>query len=214
MKGNIIRVIAAILAALAVTGLSASVALSQAQASITLSPNTGFAAVTVSGVGFPAGYPIVILWDNNQVPTVPSSVLVSGPGTFTAIITVPDQAPAGDHAIVARSMIATGAQVVAGANFRVVDMTGPPGPAGPTGPAGPAGPAGSGSIGPTGPQGEKGDPGPTGAPGPRGESGPQGEPGPAGEAGSASKISIIALVLAFAALIVVVLGRVFKWIAG
>ena len=213
MKRSCTRGAITVIMALAASCLTAPAALSQAAPSVTLSPNSGFAALTVSGTGFPGSTGVIILWDSAQVPTVPATVVASQTGAFTAIIAVPNQAPAGDHAVLARSL-ATAPQVQAGANFRVIDMTGPVGPVGLTGPAGAAGAAGSSTSGTVGPQGEKGDLGPAGPQGPRGEQGPKGDAGPPGPAGAASKSSVAALALAVIAVLVVVLGRVFKWIAG
>jgi len=185
-------------------------------AAITLTPNTGFAALTISGTGFPFGTTVSIFWDANQVPTVPAAVVPTQTGTFTAIIAVPDQTPAGDHAVIARSSTAPtgGAQVQAGTSFRVVDMRGPAGPTGPAGPAGPSGASGSASQGTPGPTGPAGATGPTGPPGPTGAAGPQGETGPAGSSGAAPAISVLALILAVIAIAIAVLGRLKKWIIG
>lgn len=107
---------------------------------------------------------------------------------------------------------------------------GPAGPPGETGPAGPPGPRGipgaDGAPGADGGQGLPGEPGADGAPGPRGETGAQGPQGAQGQQGNVGPtgpqgaqglqgaqgpsdgfwISIIAVVVAFLALLVVV-GR-------
>jgi hypothetical protein len=185
-------------------------------AAITLTPNTGFAALTISGTGFPLGTSVSIFWDANQVPTVPSAVVPTQAGTFTAIITVPDQTPAGDHAVIARSSVPAtgGAQVQAGASFRVIDMKGPAGPTGSPGPAGPAGPSGASGSASQGPAGPTGPVGPTGPTGPPGQTGPQGDTGPAGSSGAAPTISVLALILALAAIAIAILSRLKKWIIG
>ena len=182
---------------------------------ITLTPSSGFAALTVSGSGFPMYSTVQIAWDGVLIPTVPSPVTVaSQTGTFTCIISVPTQTGPGDHQIRA-SATATGAaagSVVAVAPFRVEDMTGKTGLAGPTGPAGPQGPAGaSGSsitVTPT-----AGEPGPAGPTGPTGPAGPAGPAGPGGSSAGAT-LGIIAIVLALAALVLAILSRVKKWVMG
>lgn len=178
---------------------------------ITLSPDTGFFAVTVAGSGFTADYEVSITWDGQDIPYYSNTSLVSGSGNFTAIIIVPTQATPGSHTV---RMTATylGETEWAEAPFNVVDMTGPgglPGPIGPRGeegqqgeegPPGEQGPPGEegppslvqgppgisgleGLRGEEGPQGEPGLPGEQGAPGLPGFRGPQGEPGPQGETG-------------------------------
>ena len=202
--------------AMAIAGVTAAYSQTTVPAAITLSPSTGFSALTISGTGFPYGTTVSIYWDTNQVPTVPSPIVPNQSGAFTAIITVPDQTPAGDHVVIARSSApATGAaQVQAGASFRVVDMKGPAGPTGPAGPAGPAGPSGASGSASQGPAGPTGPPGPTGPKGEPGLTGPQGEPGPAGSSGAAPTISILALILALAAIAIAILSRIKKWIIG
>jgi len=59
---------------------------------ITLSPTSGFSAITVAGKGFFGGQ-ITIYWDDEPIPTVPSPLYSydTQDGSFTAIITVPTQ---------------------------------------------------------------------------------------------------------------------------
>lgn len=201
---------AALLAAVLCTGLISGTVLSQANSpTITLTPNRGFAATTVKGMGFYGT--VTIYWDGVQIPTVPDNVYVEN--GFTAIIAVPTQTAIGGHTVRAVSNGPTGAPgaVFAEAVFIVDNMTGPAGPKGDTGPTGPSGSVTSGPAGPAGPQGpqgEKGDKGDKGNTGPAGEQGPQGSPG------AAPIISIIALILAVAALIVALLARLGKLIFG
>lgn len=177
-------------------------------ASITLSPTSGFSAITVSGVGF---YGVVTIhWDNNPTPlyTVPTIVYAyaeTQEAWFTAIISVPTQTEPGVHLVTVVDREGNDAD----AEFTVVDMTGPQGPPGEQGPTGSTGPAGA--TGPAGEQGPPGEPGPTGE---RGSQGIQGETGPAGEPGPGGGMSIIALVLAIIALALAVLGRIKKWVIG
>ena len=175
---------------------------------ITLSPESGFSSITVSGSGFMGV--VSIYWDSTPppLPTVPTVVYASA-GTnyneFTAIITVPTQTAPGVHTVTATDIDGH----IADADFTVIDMTGPQGPRGEPGPAGTAGPAGA-----TGAPGEPGPRGEQGLPGERGITGPQGETGPPGEPGSGSGLSILALVLAIIALAIAVLGRIKKWVIG
>ena len=181
---------------------------------ITLSPSSGFAAITISGTGFESGTPVIFTWDGNPIPTYPEQV--SGDSvtfTFTAIITVPTQTSPGVHTVTAYYSWGEGDPVeAASADFTVINMVGasgsdgPEGPPGPEGPAGPEGPSGSsgssGSDGATGPEGPEGPPGPEGPEGPpgiQGPAGPEGPPGPEGpkgEQGQPGGLSITAIVLA------------------
>jgi hypothetical protein len=198
------------------------------QASIALTPNSGIAATTIMGMGFPASttYParVTITWDNNPtpIPTVPEVILTSTSGTFTAIIAVPTQTNPGQHTVTA-TVIPTGdivaAPVSASSQFTVNEVTGLPGTPGATGPAG----NGiktvrsegdgilvfeftDGTIFRTGSL--KGPPGPTGEQGPQGE---QGEPGTQGPAGG---LSIAAILVSVGALGYVVFSVLKKAIVG
>jgi hypothetical protein len=178
-----------------------------------LSPSTGFAAVTVSGTGFPLGT-ITIYWDGAVVPTVPAvvSVFDSTAGTFTAIITVPTQTTPGTHTVTA-SYIPAGSNIraSASANFMVIDMRGPQGSPGNDGIPGQQGqPGGAGAPGPAGPLGPTGSPGPQGLQGPPGPAGIQGQQGEEGGV----VISIVAILLSLVTLGLSFLGRIKKWILG
>jgi len=146
-------VVLALLLNLVVVGATANEVYSEAgvPARITLSPTSGFSAITITGSGFYGGE-ITINWDGERIPTVPSPLYSydTQEGRFTAIISVPTQTDPGEHIVIARDQ--EGAE--AGAVFEVVDMTGPQGL-----------PGGQGSRGEQGPPGEQGSPG---------------EPGPAG----------------------------------
>jgi hypothetical protein len=204
MKRLRFRVVTALLISLVLLGATAQAAYSQIQPSITLSPESGFSAVTVVGRGFQGGE-ISIYWDTEQIPTVPSPLYgyETQFGGFTAIISVPTQTEPGEYEIIA--MDQEGAD--ASAMFTVIDMTGPEGLPGEPGPAGESG--SSGGSGSQGPPGEPGPPGPSGQMGPPGETGPPGEPGPA-----AGGVSIVAIILALVALGFAILGRVKKWVIG
>jgi len=194
MKRVNLLVCFALLCALAFSAVIPNGAYAQELPSITVSPTSGFSAVTVSGQRFLGQ--ISIYWAGQLVPTVPSPVYSANDGSFTAIITVPTQTKPGEYTIRADGLRGT----TASAKFTVVDMTGATGPAGPEGPVGPEGPQGpSGETGPAGPPGEQGDPG---------------EPGAAGEPGPATGLSIVALVLALIALGIGLLGKAKKVIVG
>lgn len=207
MKRLGILVVVVLFLTMVLVGVTADKAYSQAAAPvITLTPNTGFAATTVSGTGFVSGQ-VSIYWDNVHLPTVPTTVYVGAvtgqTGTFTAIITVPTQTKPGDYVVTARDQYGTSASTT----FRVIDMAGPQGPQGVAGPAGPQGLSGTAA--------EAGAPGATGERGPEGPQGPPGEQGPSGEAGSSgAAMSIIAIILAVIALALAVLGQLKKWIMG
>jgi hypothetical protein len=199
---------------------------------ISLSPTSGFAATTVSGTGFPSFSTITLWWDGSQIPTVPATITASAGdtgsnylGTFTAIITVPTQTTPGAHTVSARGIPPqTGSAVIANATFTVVDMkgtTGPagtPGPAGPkgdTGATGPAGAPGAASPGLPGPTGATGATGQTGAQGIQGPAGPQGLPGPEGPQGAPGAItgiSIFALIIGLAVLVLIILAKLKKFV--
>jgi hypothetical protein len=95
---------------------------------------------------------------------VPSLIVASTSGTFSAIITVPTQTTPGDHTVTATSVLPGGA--TASITFRVIDMIGAKGASGPPGAIGPQGQ--------TGPAGAPGPAGTAGTPGPAGERGPAG----------------------------------------
>lgn len=96
-------------------------------ASITLTPTSGIAAVSIYGTGFSVWSGITIYWDGSPVPAV---LLDSRDQTaFTAIISVPTQTSPGLHQVMARD----GYGEQATAFFNVVDVMGPTGPTGPAG---------------------------------------------------------------------------------
>jgi hypothetical protein len=204
-------------------GLTVDQASAQGPPGIFLSPSSGFAALTISGTEFTTGVEVDIFWDDDPIPTVPQTVITTQApgqpyGVFTAIITVPTQTTPGPHVVTAQD---TETNLTAFAIFNVVDMTGPEGPAGEQGPAGSVGPAGSaGLAGASGPQGATGDTGPEGLAGPQGLSGAQGPvgeqgpQGPPGEPGPAGAISVVAIVIAVAALAWTAFGMLKKVVVG
>lgn len=202
MKRWNLLVILTLLLTLALAGATTDKVYSQ-DTSITLTPESGYCAVIISGEGFFGGE-IFIYWEDDQVPAVPSPLYSrdTQDGSFTAIITVPTQTEPGEYVITAIDQENFNADAV----FTVVAATGPAGPPGDPGPAGPAGPAGS-----RGPEGPTGDPGPAGATGSQGLPGEQGTPG---EPGPGAGMSIIAIVLALAALGLTLFGKIKKWIVG
>ena len=199
MKRWNLLVILTLLLTLALAGATTDEVYSQ-NTSITLTPESGYCAVIISGEGFFGGE-IFIYWEDDQVPTVPSPLYSrdTQDGSFTAIITVPTQSEPGEYVITAIDQENFNADAV----FTVVAATGS---AGPPGDPGPAGPAGS-----RGPEGPTGDPGPAGATGPQGLPGEQGTPG---EPGPGAGMSIVAIVLALAALGLTLFGKIKKWIVG
>lgn len=203
MKRLGILVVAVLFLTVLLVGVTADQAYSQVAPRITLTPNTGFAATTVSGTGFLGGE-IYIYWAEQRIPTVPLRIFASDTqfGEFTAIITVPTQTKAGEYVVRAQDQRGTTASIT----FKVIDMTGPQGAQGPAGSSGPQGSAG--------PAGTTGASGPPGEPGPQGPQGPPGEQGPAGGAGAGAGMSIIAIILAVIALALSVFSRVMKWITG
>ncbi len=200
MKRLGILVVAVLFLTVLLVGVTADIAYSQVAPRITLTPNTGFAATTVSGTGFLGGE-VYIYWAGQRIPTVPLRIFAYDTqlGEFTAIITVPAQTKAGEYVVTAQDQRGTSASIT----FKVIDMTGPQGAQGPAGPSGPQGP--SGLAGKTGESGE---------PGLQGPQGPPGEQGPAGGAGPGAGMSIIAIILAVIALALSVFSRIMKWITG
>ena len=199
MKRWNLLVILTLLLTLALAGATTDEVYSQ-NTSITLTPESGYCAVIISGEGFFGGE-IFIYWEDDQVPTVPSPLYSrdTQDGSFTAIITVPTQSEPGEYVITAIDQENFNADAI----FTVVEVTGPAGLPGDPGPAGPPGPRG--------PEGPTGDPGSAGATGPQGLPGEQGTPG---EPGPGAGMSIIAIVLALAALGLTLFGKIKKWIVG
>ncbi len=191
-----------------------AVAVSQAaNPTITLTPSSGTAALTVSGSGFltRASPNVIISWDGIPIPTVPSPLLAPN-GSFTTIITVPSQDAPGAHTVTASTD-----QGQVSATFTVDNRTGASGLRGTTGlpgPIGPQGPSGAAVSGSEGPKGITGDQGPIGPVGDPGEKGPQGDPGPAGDAAAAPKIAILAMVIGLIAVGLTLFRLLKKLIVG
>ena len=146
MKRPSFLVISLLLLTLVVVGTTADEVYSQAgapQPSITLSPTSGFSAITIAGVGFFGGE-ITIYWEEEPIPTVPSPLYGSDTqdGSFTAIISMPTQIEPGEYIITAQDQ----ERFIADATFTVIDMTGPQGLPGEPGPAGEPGPGAGMSI--------------------------------------------------------------------
>jgi len=156
--------------------------------SLSLTPNTGFAATTAMGSGFSNDSEVTIAWDGAVIPTVPIHVITDAIGDFTAIISVLTQTAPGVHTVNATD----GSGNWATTTFTVVDMTGPQGP--------------TGLQGAKGDKGDKGDTGLQGPKGDKGDTGPQGPPGTLGEAqlvliAFPTATSIFALCIAVVALL-------------
>jgi hypothetical protein len=211
MKKVIISTCLALFLVITLLFAPAGIAYAQGE-SITLSPSSGFAVITIYGSGFDGfveGPPVVFTWDwgdtgtppvslSQCIPTWPQEVYVDydyylGDYVFTAFISVPTPNDIGSHTIQAWAYYGENEiELVDGAwaTFTVVDMTGPmglPGPQGLQGLAGDlglTGPAGpAGAIGAPGPAGPEGPQGLQGEVGPAGPTGPTGAPGPAGPEG-------------------------------
>lgn len=131
--GHVIVIISLLSGGVSLTTLAAT-------PTITLSPTSGFSAITTAGGGFVAATIIVITWDSTLIPTVPSPIVASQSGSFNAIISVPTQITVGDYVIIAISTLPGGA--TASTTFRVINMTGPQGPPLQAGAVVPQGPAG------------------------------------------------------------------------
>jgi hypothetical protein len=119
-----------------------------------LRPDTGFSSTTVVGSAFSNNSEVILDWDGNVIPTVPTKVITDATGNFTAIISIPTQTVPGFYTVSATDEFSNSAS----ANFVVVNMTGQ-----------------------SGPQGLKGDKGDTGLQGPTGPQGPQGPAGSSGD---------------------------------
>lgn len=96
---------------------------------ITLSPPQGFAMTMITGAGFHPYRTITVAYDGTVQPTIPTSVQSDGSGSFTAIVTIPDELAFGIHTITATDSISYSASAI----FTVVDMKGPQGIAGQNG---------------------------------------------------------------------------------
>lgn len=192
-----------------------------------LSPDSGFSVVTVTGEinGSQYNYSfemVEIFWDNVRIPTVPAVVYIEYDEYemgmyFSAIISVPTQTEPGNHTIRAEvtgydyySEAPDPIIIKDTATFEVIDMTGPAGEDGPPGARGPAGPIGpAGATGSTGPSGSRGS---------SGAIGPMGPPGPAGAPGATTSVvtgvSILAFLMGGAALVLIILAKLKKWVIG
>ena len=91
--------------------------------SITLSPPQGFAMTMIAGTGFDDSKTISISYDGAVQTTVPEAVKTDSKGSFTAIISIPDELAVGVHTITATQSHGDSAS----STFTVVDMIGPQG---------------------------------------------------------------------------------------
>ena len=99
-------------------GLQLITAAPAAAASLTLSPSSGVAgtSVQVIGTGFPASFPVALCWDGSGCSDL--GTFQSGSGsTFSASVTIPPDALAGGHQIMACRQ---GSQTCATALFSVL----------------------------------------------------------------------------------------------
>jgi hypothetical protein len=88
--------------------------------SIFLTPATGFASATVTGLGFSNNSKVTISWDGATIPSIPHPVTTDGTGSFVALISVPTQTSQGVHIVNATDESGNWAT----ATFTVVNMTG------------------------------------------------------------------------------------------
>ncbi|MEM4488492.1 MAG: hypothetical protein QXK88_06825 [Desulfurococcaceae archaeon] len=107
-------------------------------AEIALVHATGVSSVTIVGKYFSPNSRVMITWDGELIPTVPSPLITNEEGSFVAIISVPTQVTPGLYVIAATDEEGE----TATARFTVIDVRGPQGPQGPQGPPGEPAPLG------------------------------------------------------------------------
>jgi hypothetical protein len=99
---------------------------------LTLSPPQGFAVTTISGTGFAESKTVSIEYDGVVQSTIPAVVKTDSKGSFTAIISIPNELAVGGHTITATDQYGCSAS----STFTVVDMKGPQGVQGISGQSG------------------------------------------------------------------------------
>lgn len=107
-------------------------------ATLSLTPNSGFAATTLTGSGFASTSSVTVTWDNTQIPTVPNTLITDANGNFTALISVLTQTTPGDHTVKAIDKAGNEASAI----FTLINMTGSQGSQGQKGETGLQGPSG------------------------------------------------------------------------
>ncbi len=107
----------------------ATASCNESRAAITLSPPQGFAMTMITGTRFDESKTITIAYDGAVQSTIPAAVKTDNKGSFTAIISIPDELAVGLHRITATESHGDSASTT----FTVVDMTGPQGIQGVTG---------------------------------------------------------------------------------
>ena len=90
---------------------------------LTLSPPQGFAVTTITGTGFAESKTVSIAYDGVVQSTIPAIVKTDSKGSFTAIISIPNELAVGAHTITATDQYGCSAS----STFTVVDMKGPQG---------------------------------------------------------------------------------------
>jgi hypothetical protein len=90
---------------------------------LTLSPPEGFAMTMITGTGFAGSKTASIAYDGVVQSTIPAVVKTDSQGSFTAIISIPDELAIGTHTITATDQRGYSAS----STFTVVDMKGPQG---------------------------------------------------------------------------------------
>ena len=174
---------------------------------IVLSPNEGCSVFAVNGQYFTLCSDLSFYWDGEPIDVI--WLDKSTDGSFYALVTVQTQDVSGEHNVT----VTDDCGLSAWALFTVIDMTGPQGEQGLpgeqgetgeqglTGETGPAGETGeTGLTGPAGVNGTAGATGETGATGEQGVKGDKGDSAPMEQLWVALIISIIAIIIAVAAL--------------
>ena len=184
---NMIKLCIFLMIAFVVIGLAAPAV--YAAPTISLSPNTGFSTIMVSGINFSSviNNNVTIYWEGSPIPTFPTK-FVTDYGEFSAIINVPYQTEPGFYNIT----VIDSQGLQASAIFTVINMTGPQGFQGDTGPQGPQGETG-----------EKGEAGDQGSPGEQGEQGVQ---------GATAEIGMTETSLVFLAFVISVVSLIFVFL--
>jgi hypothetical protein len=92
------KILAILVALMIASGISAVTSVYNVPTpSITLSPPQGFAMTTVTGTGFDSWKTLTILYDGAPQPTIPQTVKTDQTGSFSAMISIPDELAVGTH---------------------------------------------------------------------------------------------------------------------
>ncbi len=128
---KILTVIAVLLLSFPLFGLVTACTVPSAPSTpaIILSPPQGYAMTMITGTGFEEYKTVAVTYDGAAQSTIPTTVKTDSEGSFTAIISVPDELAIGSHTITATDS----AGYTASAKFTVVDIKGAQGPQGAAG---------------------------------------------------------------------------------